>query len=116
MAVFLAGLTFGFIHFPVVIFYYFSLLIVFIFPIFVYYLLIIVLLFYFIFCYLFFLFLTSAEVSIGVCSSVERLDELEDMFVVCSAPSSPHLQALRVLSVVCSPLSQFLMFSVFFYL
>ena len=62
VAVFLAGLTFGFIHFPVVIFYYFSLFIVFIFLIFFICLLFIGCSILFIYLLLFLLFLTSSEV------------------------------------------------------
>ena len=112
VAVFLAGLTFGFILFPVAIFYYFSFIIILIFLIFIYYYLFIVVWLFLIFVIIL-LFLTSTEVDGGVCSSVERLAELGDVFVVCSVPTSPHLQALRVLSIAVVPCPGFWCFPYF---
>ena len=112
VAVFLAGLTFGFILFPVVIFYYFSFVIIFIFLIFIF---IIGLLFlsFFYFMLLFLLFLTSIEVDSGICSSVERLDELDDVFVVLLCSNLSPFASSTCFIRCCSPLSQFLIFSVF---
>ena len=81
MAVFLAGRTFGFIHFPVVIFSYYSFIILFIFS---YFLFIIVAYWFcfqtFRFYFVYLLFLTSSEVFVGVSSSVGWLTMLDVVF------------------------------------
>ena len=60
-----------------------------------------------------FIISTSTEVSTGVCSSVERLAELDDKFVVCSVPTPPHLQALRIFVLFVVPCPCFFNFPCF---
>ena len=108
MAVFLAGLTFGFYTFSCCYFLLFFLCYCFYCSYFYLFTIgwcFLCLLLFFLLLFLF--ILTSTEVVIGACSSVEKLDELDDVLVVCSVPTSPHLQALRVLSIAVVPCPSF---------
>ena len=117
MAVFPAGRTFGFKLFPIVIFSYFLLVILFIFLIFV-------IICYFplnedlvvIFCVFnyFFLFLTSFEVHLVSVALLDDCPGLMTLFVVRSGSVIPHLQALRLLVVILvSPVPVSIVFRVF---
>ena len=116
VAVFLAGLTFGFLLFPFVIVLIFLLLF---FLFFLYFCcLLLLFLFSFILLELFFClfiifnlfnFLRSPWCQVAL---LDGCHSLLYYFVGSSGPAIPHLQALRLQSLFWCPLSQFLYFSV----
>ena len=111
MAVFLAGLTFGFLLFPIVIVLIFPFLIPFIFSLFLGLLLLFCLIFFLLellfFEFYWFDFFRSPW---GQIALLDGCPGMLYYFVDDSGPAIPHLQALRICRISWFPLYRFLLF------